>query len=185
MPTCTRVADHREEVDEEARGHHLSQQRFPDAMLGRQALEGRALGVVVVVHVHVRMVVAAMRPGTPSGRPWRAPPRPRRATIGPGRPIRRGIAGDEPEEEEESASAFQNGSPSKSKKTSPGSGAGSSSRPRPQVGSSPLSIGRNGGAIVGGVPRLDLEPPGSRVARGALGGWRPPVRCRPPGRPVS
>ena len=39
-PGLDRVAHHRVEVDEEARGDHVQQGRLTDAVLGRQALEG-------------------------------------------------------------------------------------------------------------------------------------------------
>ena len=59
-----RVAHHAEQVDEQAGLDQLLQQRLVGAVLGRQRLERRSFGVVVVVHVHAGEAWRAGRRGT-------------------------------------------------------------------------------------------------------------------------
>ena len=91
----------RQQVDELAGGDQLFEREFGDAVLGHQPLQRRSLGVVVVVHVHVRELHPAGGEVIDERLRRRRPPRPCRAPRTLELPLAGGRLLDQAEQEEQ------------------------------------------------------------------------------------
>ena len=95
------VADHRQKVDEESGLDQCGQRRLPHPVVGGEALESGAFGVVVVVDVHVGERPTAVAQVVDQLAGGRAPPRRGRGPRWPGSPRCPLGTGDQAEEEEQ------------------------------------------------------------------------------------
>ena len=124
-----RAGDDREQVDEQPGRDQALQLQFGDAVVGGETHQRGPLGVVVVVHVHVREPAATL------GEVLDEIPRRLRLfllVVRPERleqPLASSSRSMRPNRKNNPMSAFQNGWPSKSRNTSPSSGAGSAAKP--------------------------------------------------------